>query len=35
MSDETPRPDRRTVFASMALLAGAGALPARAEQVQR
>src|SRR5688572_12632539 len=32
MSDETPRPDRRTVLASMALLAGAGALPARAEQ---
>jgi hypothetical protein len=32
MSDETPRPDRRSLLASMALLAGAGALPARAEQ---
>jgi hypothetical protein len=31
MSDETPRPDRRSLLASMALLAGAGALPARAE----
>jgi hypothetical protein len=32
MSDETPRPDRRSLLASMGLLAGAGALPARAEQ---
>jgi lysophospholipase L1-like esterase len=32
MSDETPRPDRRSLLASMALLAGAGALPARAAQ---
>jgi hypothetical protein len=32
MSDETPRPDRRFLLASMALLAGAGALPARGEQ---
>ncbi|HSD91723.1 MAG TPA: SGNH/GDSL hydrolase family protein [Methyloceanibacter sp.] len=32
MSDEMPRPDRRFLLASMALLAGAGALPARGEQ---
>ena len=32
MSDETPRPDRRFLLASMAHLAGAAALPARAEQ---
>lgn len=31
MSDETPRPDRRTLLAGMALLATARALPARAE----
>lgn len=32
MNDETLRPDRRSLLASMALLAGAGALPARAAQ---
>ncbi len=31
MTDETPRPDRRTLLAGMALLATAKALPARAE----
>ena len=31
MSDETPRPDRRTLLAGMALLATAKTLPARAE----
>jgi hypothetical protein len=35
MSDETPRPDRHTVLASMALLAGTGALPARAQSKVR
>jgi len=32
MSDETPRPDRRTLLAGMAAIAGAGAWPARGEQ---
>jgi hypothetical protein len=31
MTDETPRPDRRTLLAGMALMASAKALPARAE----
>jgi hypothetical protein len=31
MTDDTPRPDRRTLLAGMALLAGAKSLPARAE----
>jgi hypothetical protein len=30
MSDETPRPNRRTLLAGMALMAGSAALPARA-----
>jgi lysophospholipase L1-like esterase len=31
MTDDTPRPDRRSLLAGMALVAGAKALPARAE----
>jgi hypothetical protein len=34
MTDETPRPDRRTLLAGMALVASAGAWPARGEQAQ-
>ena len=30
MTDETPRPNRRTLLASMALMAAGGTLPARA-----
>ncbi len=32
MTDETPRPNRRTLLAGMALMASAAALPARAEE---
>jgi lysophospholipase L1-like esterase len=34
MTDETTRPDRRTLLAGMALVASAGAWPARGEQAQ-
>jgi len=32
MTDETPRPNRRTLLASMALMASTAAWPARAEE---
>jgi hypothetical protein len=34
MRDETPRPDRRTLLTGLALMAGAGAMAARAEEVK-